>query len=216
HLLAHGRRRRHRRHRARDPDGEPGAALALAGRHPRPQRRDRREAPKAGGGAPPPHTPTPTPPAGPFSPLTSVRAPLGLDGASLPSHDSSARGRSPLPTPLFQPAPVASMPHAASAAARGPGPEEVSLRSVSQTVRVDIRKLDRLMTIVGELAIVKTAMARLSERARSRATGPKELAIELGRLNRTLDRHLAQMQSGILEVRMVPLGQAFDKLARVV
>src|ERR1019366_4009879 len=67
-----------------------------------------------------------------------------------------------------------------------------------------------------ELAIVKTAMARLSERARSRATGPKELAIELGRLNRTLDRHLAQMQSGILEVRMVPLGQAFDKLARVV
>jgi|CZKU01.1.fsa_nt_gi two-component system chemotaxis sensor kinase CheA len=171
---------------------------------------------RSGAGATPPHIPPPTPPPDPFSPLTSVRAPLGLDGASLPSHDSSARGRSPLPTPLFQPAPVASMPHAASAPARGPGPGEVSLRSVSQTVRVDIRKLDRLMTIVGELAIVKTAMARLSERARSRATGPKELAIELGRLNRTLDRHLAQMQSGILEVRMVPLGQAFDKLARVV
>src|SRR5580658_4796428 len=93
---------------------------------------------------------------------------------------------------------------------------EMSLRSVSQTVRVDIRKLDRLMTIVGELAIVKTAMARLSERARSRAATPKEFAVELGRLNRTRDRHLAQMQSGILEVRMVPLGQAFDKLARIV
>jgi len=72
------------------------------------------------------------------------------------------------------------------------------------------------MTIVGELAIVKTAIARLTERARNRATGPRELAIELQRLNRTFDRHLAQMQSGILEVRMVPLGQAFDKLARVV
>jgi len=44
----------------------------------------------------------------------------------------------------------------------------------------------------------------------------RELAVELARLNRTFERHLAQMQSGILEVRMVPLGQAFDKLARVV
>jgi two-component system chemotaxis sensor kinase CheA len=93
---------------------------------------------------------------------------------------------------------------------------EMSLRSVSQTVRVDIRKLDRLMTIVGELAIVKTAIARLSDRARTRAVDPRELATELQRLNRTFERHLAQMQGGILEVRMVPLGQVFDKLARVV
>src|SRR5262249_34894148 len=33
---------------------------------------------------------------------------------------------------------------------------------------------------------------------------------------RTFDRHLLQMQNGILEVRMVPLGQVFDKLARIV
>jgi two-component system chemotaxis sensor kinase CheA len=94
--------------------------------------------------------------------------------------------------------------------------QELSLRSVSQTVRVDIRKLDRLMTVVGELAIVKTGIANLTERVRNRAADARELAIELARLNRTFDRHLAQMQSGILEVRMVPLGQAFDKLARVV
>ncbi|MGA7124215.1 MAG: chemotaxis protein CheA [Polyangiaceae bacterium] len=100
---------------------------------------------------------------------------------------------------------------------RGPGPaRELSLRSASQTVRVDIRKLDRLMTIVGELAIVKTAIARLTDRVRRRAADPRELSIELARLNRTFERHLAQMQSGILEVRMVPLGQAFDKLARIV
>jgi two-component system chemotaxis sensor kinase CheA len=112
---------------------------------------------------------------------------------------------------------MAPLLQAPSAPARGHMPGgEMSLRSVSQTVRVDIRKLDRLMTIVGELAIVKTAIARLAERARSRALGPREVATELARLNRSFDRHLAQMQSGILEVRMVPLGQAFDKLARVV
>ncbi len=93
---------------------------------------------------------------------------------------------------------------------------EISLRSITQTVRVDIRKLDTLMTIVGELAIVKTAIARLSDRARNRAVGAREIAIELQRLNRSFERHLATMQGGILEVRMVPLGQAFDKLARIV
>ncbi|MBV9947297.1 MAG: hypothetical protein JOZ69_10650, partial [Myxococcales bacterium] len=72
----------------------------------------------------------------------------------------------------------------------GAASREMSLRSASQTVRVDIRKLDRLMTIVGELAIVRTAISRLTERARSRATGPREMAIELQRLNRTFERHL--------------------------
>ena len=104
----------------------------------------------------------------------------------------------------------------ASRAARALPGGEVSLRSVSQTVRVDIRKLDRLMTVVGELAIVKTAITNLAERVRGRVADARELAVELARLNRTFERHLAQMQSGILEVRMVPLGQAFDKLARVV
>jgi len=118
------------------------------------------------------------------------------------------------PGPKHTPSLVPSV--AAARAAQPPAGQEISLRSVSQTVRVDIRKLDRLMTVVGELAIVKTAIANLAERVRNRAAEARELSIELARLNRTFERHLAQMQSGILEVRMVPLGQAFDKLARVV
>lgn len=92
--------------------------------------------------------------------------------------------------------------------------ESVSLRSVSQTVRVDIRRLDHLMNIVGELAIVRGTLARLSERLRG--DGQRSLAMELQRLHRTFERRLAEMQAGILEVRMVPLGQVFERLARVV
>jgi len=92
---------------------------------------------------------------------------------------------------------------------------ELTLRSVTQTVRVDIRKLDHLMNIVGELAIVRSAVSRLTERVRLDAE-MRELATSLTRLHRSFDRHLAQMQNGILEVRMVPLGQVFDKLARIV
>jgi two-component system chemotaxis sensor kinase CheA len=90
-----------------------------------------------------------------------------------------------------------------------------TLRSVSQTVRVDIRKLDHLMNLVGELAIVKTAMVRFSDRLRGRAE-LHDVRQEMQRLQRSFERHLLLLQDGILEVRMVPLGQVFDKLARVV
>jgi len=97
---------------------------------------------------------------------------------------------------------------------RGGLDQAVSLRSLTQTVRVDIRKLDHLMNIVGELAIVRSALGRVAEKLRGE--GQRKLAAELQRLHRNFDRRLGEMQDGILEVRMVPLGQVFDRLARVV
>jgi two-component system chemotaxis sensor kinase CheA len=130
------------------------------------------------------------------------------------------------PPPPNGPTPSLAPPHAPSvpphppalqgpAGAREQQHRELTLRSVTQTVRVDIRKLDHLMNIVGELAIVRSAMARLTERVRNDLE-LRELATTLNRLHRSFDRHLSQMQNGILEVRMVPLGQVFDKLARIV
>jgi two-component system chemotaxis sensor kinase CheA len=92
---------------------------------------------------------------------------------------------------------------------------DLSLRSVSQTVRVDIRKLDNLMNVVGELAMVRAALGRMTDRVRQEPQ-LRPWGSELQRLQRTFERHLTQMQNGILEVRMVPLGQVFEKLARVV
>jgi two-component system chemotaxis sensor kinase CheA len=142
--------------------------------------------------------------------IEEVRRRLANAVTSAPPAPTAVRGT--LPPPLE----IAARPAAGRGGSGAAEGAEMSLRSVTQTVRVDIRKLDRLMTIVGELAIVKTAIAQLTERARRRVTGPGQLAVELQRLNRTFERHLAQMQGGILEVRMVPLGQVFDKLARVV
>jgi two-component system chemotaxis sensor kinase CheA len=86
---------------------------------------------------------------------------------------------------------------------------------MSHTVRVDIRRLDHLMNVLGELAIVRGSLARLTERLRQHAAF-RDLTTELHRLHRAFDRNLAEMQSGILEVRMVPLGQVFERLARAV
>jgi two-component system chemotaxis sensor kinase CheA len=90
----------------------------------------------------------------------------------------------------------------------------VAIRSVAQTVRVDIRKLDGLMNSVGELALIKSALGLIGERIRS--DGNRTLGAELQRLQRTFDRRLAELQGGILEVRMVPLAQVFGRLGRVV
>ncbi|HVU03576.1 MAG TPA: chemotaxis protein CheA [Polyangiaceae bacterium] len=94
------------------------------------------------------------------------------------------------------------------------GQGAAALRAIAQTVRVDIRKLDALMNVVGELAIVKNALGRMAEKIR--AEGSRQLGSELHSIQRSFDRRLGEMQSGILEVRMVPLGQVFDRLARVV
>jgi two-component system chemotaxis sensor kinase CheA len=82
-------------------------------------------------------------------------------------------------------------------------------------VRVDIRKLDRLMNVVGELVLVKSSLQALAERFKGEGIEPG-LAAELRQVSRALERRLAELQSGILEVRMVPLDQVFDKLTRMV
>ena len=130
----------------------------------------------------------------------------------LPKFDSE------LPPPFAEPEPAASSPvgdSAASGTALEAQRTPATIRSLSQTVRVDIRKLDRLMNIVGELSLFGSALGKVGERLRM-AGVLKELGPELHRMNRGFDRQLAELQEGILEVRMVPLGQVFDKLARIV
>ncbi len=155
------------------------------------------EIPRHVGAAPPaPVTPLPRP-----IPIASIAPPMEAppDSESVPDLDIA---RAP------------DSDNVQIGAVRGPVAAQ-SLRSVAQTVRVDIHKLNRLMNIVGELAIVRTQLARLVERLRANQSD-RSVTTDLHRLQRTFDRHLAAMQQGILEVRMVPLGQVFDKLARVV
>ena len=92
--------------------------------------------------------------------------------------------------------------------------EEMSLRSLSQTVRVDIARLDHVMNIVGELIIEKTQLEAL---ARSLATQQARLSShELGKIARNLDRKLNELQKSVIEIRMVPVGQIYSKLSRTV
>ncbi|MFO0689288.1 MAG: chemotaxis protein CheA [Myxococcota bacterium] len=90
-----------------------------------------------------------------------------------------------------------------------------SLRSISGSVRVDIAKLDLLMNLVGEMASQRSALAAIAMRL---AADPHSARIgaELAKVHKLLDRRLKALQAGVLDVRMVPLRQVFEKLSRVV
>ncbi len=92
---------------------------------------------------------------------------------------------------------------------------ELSLRSLSQTVRVDLARLDLLMNLIGELGVVQANLGTTLDMLRAKG-GVTDISRELQSHVRNMARKLSLLQQGILDVRMVPLGQVFDKLARVV
>jgi two-component system chemotaxis sensor kinase CheA len=82
-------------------------------------------------------------------------------------------------------------------------------------VRVDIRKLDELMNLVGELVIQRAALRGVASQLAGRPDTAR-IGAELQKIHKALDRKLQDLQAGVLDVRMVPLRQVFDKLTRVV
>jgi two-component system, chemotaxis family, sensor kinase CheA len=74
-------------------------------------------------------------------------------------------------------------------------------------VRIDLRRLDALMNLMGELVI---ARGRLDETVAPHPDPALQDAVE------SVSRLIGEMQSGILSSRMVPVWQVFDRFPRVV
>ena len=109
-----------------------------------------------------------------------------------------------------------SKPAESEAAPQAPVTSELeSLRSISETVRVDIRKLDELMNLVGELVIQRASIGKIAARLTAQPQSA-QVGFELSKIHKSLDRKLKGIQSAVLEVRMVPMRQVFDKVSRVV
>ncbi len=93
--------------------------------------------------------------------------------------------------------------------------QKVSLKSTSNTIRVDIGKLDKILNTVGELVMAKGALVRIgAELAENMAYHP--LTADVYKIAQTLERKLAELQDQILELRMVPFSQIFMRLSQVI
>jgi two-component system chemotaxis sensor kinase CheA len=90
----------------------------------------------------------------------------------------------------------------------------LTAKSFSRTVRVDIGKLDELMNIVGELVLSHSTIADLV--ARMKRDGFSSLSLELSKAAKGLERKLSELQKGVMDIRMIPVGQLFEKMSRIV
>ncbi|ADO73372.1 CheW-like protein [Stigmatella aurantiaca DW4/3-1] len=168
--------------------------------------------------APPPPTALGAPESAPASPAPTPRRSGSRKGKASRASQAVVSAAPAVPATPVPVLPEVSEP-SAGAAPRAPRVDaDMSLRSLTQTVRVDIRRLDGLMNTVGELLLIKANLQRIAEGARHDGTQPlsKVWGQELAREARQLERKLDSLQNGLLEARMVPVGQVFDKLARLV
>jgi two-component system chemotaxis sensor kinase CheA len=100
--------------------------------------------------------------------------------------------------------------------------------SLHQTIRVDIERLDALLNLVGELVINRTRISdiantleRLMSDKASNNGGASHgiiapLAKDLADSAALLARTTNEIQESIMKVRMVPIGQVFDRFPRLV
>ena len=103
----------------------------------------------------------------------------------------------------------------APAPAEDPAAFMNDVRGLTKTVRVEISKLDNLMNLVGELILCKNMNQRITRELRQHE-GMAALANDLFKATDLLARKLAELQDGVLEVRMIPIGQIFNRLARII
>ncbi|MFZ6017553.1 MAG: chemotaxis protein CheA [Nitrospirota bacterium] len=93
--------------------------------------------------------------------------------------------------------------------------QELSLKSTTTFVRVDIEKLDRILNTISELALAKDAVKRIYAELLERF-GHSSLVLDVHRISQTFERRLSELQGQVLEIRMVPIGQIFSRLAQVI
>jgi two-component system chemotaxis sensor kinase CheA len=76
-------------------------------------------------------------------------------------------------------------------------------------IRVDLRRLDTLMDLIGELVTERGRLNELATRWSARDPEIDEVAIQISRLS-------ADLQNEIIQARMTPVWQVFDRFPRLV
>jgi two-component system, chemotaxis family, sensor kinase CheA len=80
----------------------------------------------------------------------------------------------------------------------------------SNVVRVDLARLDELMLMVGELVISRAKLAEQIRQLESKL--PSNEWRGLQEINHGIERQLRNLRDGVMRVRMIPIGEIFERM----
>ena len=84
-----------------------------------------------------------------------------------------------------------------------------------RVLRVDVERIDALVKLAGELTVAKNALAHAAALA-DRDADPKALAVMLKNQHAVFERLALQLQRAVLNLRVLPVRQVFQRFPRLV
>lgn len=113
------------------------------------------------------------------------------------------------------PKPAAAKPAAKAAPKKDGGGEKAPATNVEQTVRVDVKRLDHLMNLIGELVLGKNRLIKIYGDVEERYDGERFLE-ELNQVVASISSVTTDVQLAVMKTRMQPVGKVFNKFPRMV
>ncbi len=87
--------------------------------------------------------------------------------------------------------------------------------TVEQTIRVDVKRLDDLMNLIGELVLGKNRLLKIYDDVEERYEGEQFLE-ELNQVVSSVSLVTTDLQIAVMKTRMLPIGKVFNKFPRMV
>ena len=112
--------------------------------------------------------------------------------------------------PVAAAAPKKEAPKAEKKAAPAP-----AAATVEQTIRVDVKRLDHLMNLIGELVLGKNRLIKINDDVEERYEGEAFLE-ELNQVVSIVSLVTTDLQIAVMKTRMLPIGKVFNKFPRMI
>lgn len=136
------------------------------------------------------------------------RASKGIAPKS-PEEIAPAANAAPAPAP--KPAPSRER----DADKKVPAASSSSAVAQEQTIRVEVKRLDHLMNLIGELVLGKNRLLKIYDDVEERYEGEKFLE-ELNQVVSSLSLVTTDIQLAVMKTRMLPIAKVFNKFPRMI
>ena len=132
-------------------------------------------------------------------------------GIAPKSPEEIAPATSAAPAPAAKPAPSRER----DADKKVPAASSSSAVAQEQTIRVEVKRLDHLMNLIGELVLGKNRLLKIYDDVEERYEGEKFLE-ELNQVVSSLSLVTTDIQLAVMKTRMLPIAKVFNKFPRMI